>query len=119
MCTVDCPHCKKRFKNNQGLGVHKLPCTKTKGHVPPQLTDVHDTGVSEKRQDSLIDDVVKSTVNYLLSGSMTISEKRQETLIDDVVKSTVNYLLSGSMTIAHPTIAHTTITNNDNFALFP
>ena len=66
-CTVDCSNCKKRFKNNQGLGVHKLPCTKTKGHVPPQLTDVHDTGVSEKREDTLIDDVVKSTVNYSLS----------------------------------------------------
>ena len=47
-CTVDCSNCKKRFKNNQGLGVHKLACTKTKGHVPPQLTDVHDTGVSVK-----------------------------------------------------------------------
>ena len=55
------------LKNNQGLGVHKLACTKTKGHLPPQLTDVHDTGVSEKREDTLIDDVVKSTVNYLLS----------------------------------------------------
>ena len=37
--------------------------------------DVHDAGVSEKREDTLIDDVVKSTVNYLLSKSIARSPK--------------------------------------------
>ena len=62
---VSCPKCKKRFVNNQGLGVHKLSCCKNFSSAQTSNAKVIDTRVYTSEV-SNNENIARSVVNYLV-----------------------------------------------------
>ena len=61
---VECTNCLRKFRNTQGLGVHKLKCKK----------DNHE--IFAPNSNETVEFVVKDTVNYLLRR---VEERMEDT----------------------------------------